>query len=68
MTWVSFLIDHYTERLKEETRPEGRSFIRQTLKQLQHVSTDSTDNNFLQPLACLPSYRTHVETKELSNL
>ncbi len=35
MTWIEYLIEHYTERLKEETRPEAKRFLRQTLQGLK---------------------------------
>jgi hypothetical protein len=35
--WDLFLISHYTQRLKEETRTEAKQFIRQTLTQIKNV-------------------------------
>lgn len=34
------LIKHYTKRLAEETRPEGKAFLRQTLHGLKTIPTN----------------------------
>jgi hypothetical protein len=38
---LAFQIAHYTERLKEETRIEARSFLREQLWRLKKVSNDN---------------------------
>jgi hypothetical protein len=45
--WQLYLIDHYTGRLAEETRPEARAFLRQTLTNLKKdvEPTSSTCNS-----------------------
>jgi hypothetical protein len=61
--WQHYLISHYTQRLKEETRPKAKQFIRQTLKELKHVP-----DNFHPCCSCihgnvLASSITHRQAK-----
>jgi len=38
--FLKFLISHYTTRLAEETRPDGKRFLRQTLFNLKKSVND----------------------------
>jgi hypothetical protein len=49
--WQHYLIEKYTHRLQEETRPEAKQFIRQTLKELKDVEPANNNNNCVCHLA-----------------
>ena len=42
--WHQYLIDHYTERLTEETRPEAIQYLRTTLKQIKSTNGNNHEN------------------------
>lgn len=63
MSWQTFLINHYTDRLKEETRPEAKQFLRTTLNQLKNVSTNCNYDLPVWNISVLESYTTHIRTQ-----
>ena len=62
-TWVEFLIDHYTERLKQETRLPARSFIRQTLSNLKRTNDAEPTSESIISDCHNPSLLLHNQTK-----
>lgn len=69
MTFSDFIIEHYTERLAEEKRPEAKSFLRKTLNQLKKSTYDSTNVNNcfnLYHRNCI-TYRSAYGGRSLSN-
>lgn len=63
MNWLNFLLDHYTQRLKEETRPEAKQFLRTTLNQLKHATTDRNNDSTVRTIYVLESSVINQQTK-----
>lgn len=61
--WLTFLLDHYSQRLKEETRPEAKQFLRQTLNQLKNVSPVCNHSLPVWNSSVLESHTTHIRTQ-----
>lgn len=61
--WLQFLFDHYSQRLKEETRPKAKQFLRTTLNQLKNVSTNCNYDLPVWNISVLESHTTHIRTQ-----
>lgn len=63
MNWQDYLIEKYTQRLKEETRPEAKQFLRTTLNQLKNAPTDRDNDSNMGSVPVLASSVINSKTK-----
>lgn len=63
MNWQEYLIEKYSQRLKEETRPEAKQFLRTTLNQLKHATTDRNNDSNMGSVSVLASSVINSKTK-----